>query len=256
MEFGDPIRASGGPAAGRETKVIFGDIHRIEPALDLPDWALDHTALMSAKGRERLSLLPCDRRLVAARGTIWQPTRGPERFIAELSVDNRSASVVDRTAFEETRVRLIYYPVWRLRYRYGGRLYGAVVDGVTGEIVYARAPQSDGHRVKWLIATAMVVSLFFGLASRWFWQAASWGLDSSLDLGTVVFVLYGVFFLVVALFAAAGWHQFRYPGEVVITGPEVDVVKVGASGDGMDAPWIRRVGDYINDVVEARHRDG
>jgi len=258
MELGDHLRPRQGEAlirgtvapAARETRVIFGDVHRVEPAVDLAGWALEHVALMSAQERARLKPVPFDGRAAAARGVVRQPTRSADRVLTELATDSRSASVVDRTVFAERRVRRIYYPVWRLRYRFAGRIYGAVVDGVTGEVISVRAPQNDGTRIKWLIATAMVISLFFGQITRWFWLAATWGMDIETNLGMAAVILYGFFFMVVVLFAAAGWHQFRYPGEVVMTGRDVEVVKVGAAGDGMDAPWIRRLGDALNTMME------
>ncbi len=43
-----------------------------------------------------------------------------------------------------TRLGLVYYPLWVLRYLYRGRSFQVVVDGFNGEVLYGKAPGSVG----------------------------------------------------------------------------------------------------------------
>ncbi len=63
----------------------------------------------------------------------------------------------ERFQFLREKLTLIYYPLWIVRYGYRGRFYQVIVDGVTGELVYGRAP---GNPV--LQAVALVVTMLVG----------------------------------------------------------------------------------------------
>lgn len=236
-----------------ETRVILSDVSRVEPAVGMSGWELESTAFMDRELEQAMPLIPFGPEDALSGGVVMPPTQRPDRFIEELKRDNRAATVIDLTEYSQVRVKRIYYPIWRLHYEYKGRTYGATVDGVTGEVVAMRAPQDDGSRVKWLIATSMIMALFFGKAMgflfSWFFVFAS------NDMGnyemTWVTVLLLVFMLfAVLLFSLMGWHQFRYPGEVVVKGGEVDIEKLGDNDDGTTSSWLIRLGEAVGKVFE------
>ena len=88
--------AAGGSAARSETKtdtrVIMTDIQRTEPAVTLPDWALDQAAICNSSDAPG-ALLPATRSELAHRGRISAPTVSPEQLLASLeSSDSRTTS--------------------------------------------------------------------------------------------------------------------------------------------------------------------
>jgi len=246
------------PGEGRvtvanETRVVFGDVARMEPAVRMSGWELEHAAIMDREREQEMTFLPYDPEDASRGGAAMPATERPDRYLEELKTDSRSATVVDRTSYSQIRVRRIYYPVWRVRYQYKGRGYAATVDGVTGDVIALRAPQDDGSRVKWLIATAMVLSLFFGkslgFVLHWVVFGAGNGL-ANYDMTWVMALLLVILLFAVLVFSTMGWHQFRYPGEVVIRGAESDVEKVGGKEDSGAMGWLIRLGDAIGGVFE------
>lgn len=242
-----------GGAVTNETRVVFGDVARMEPAVRMSGWELEHAAIMDREREQEMAFLPYDPEEASLGGAAMPATERPDRYLEELKTDSRSATVVDRTSYSQIRVRRIYYPVWRVRYQYEGRGYAATVDGVTGDVIALRAPQDDGSRVKWLIATAMVLSLFFGkslgFVLSWMASGAGNGL-ANYDMTWVMALLLVILLFAVLVFATMGWHQFRYPGEVVVRGGTSEVEKVGGKDEREMPGWMIRLGDALGRIFE------
>jgi hypothetical protein len=200
------------------TRVIIGDVQSTKPAVHLPGWGIEKSAIEIVGGESSAVLLPFDRKDVARQGKIYQAVRDSEHVLDQLDLGAHTISVEQDLEYAEVRVSRIYYPIWRFRYRYKGRMYRASVDGITGEVIALRAPQDDGQRVIWLLGTAMMVAFFLGVLF-------SVAIVFAKVLGWVLGIA-SVLLIVVAGFVALGWEQFRYPGEVVITGKDVEIVKL------------------------------
>ncbi|HUT76996.1 MAG TPA: hypothetical protein VM285_04880, partial [Polyangia bacterium] len=141
-ETGPGARAAPRP----DTRVIFGGIHRVSPAVRLPGWALDQVALAGG-GDVEANPVPIDRAAMTRLGRVLHPEIAPEEVIDIHAMRSFSSTVEDGTEIVEVRVRRVWYPVWRLRYEHLGRSYPATVDGVSGAVMGARAPQGDTGRV-------------------------------------------------------------------------------------------------------------
>lgn len=211
----------------RETEVIMGDLHRIEPAVTLPQFGLEHCGVFEQL-KNNVALRPFAN--AAQRGNIrvYPPTIAPETIVEQLNIKGFSSSVIDDTTYVESRSRLVYYPLWRLRYRFSGRLYSAVLDGITGELIVAKAPEGDQLRVMTLLFGVTFIGVLLGNI----FKSVSLGehLSQLVTLGPA-----GVFGPVVTFLAivvvgigavwALVWSQFRYPGEVCKWGTEIHVEK-------------------------------
>ena len=80
--------------------------------------------------------------LEAARASFDQTIRG------QVSM-GRTSQIFTRLV--RARLGLVYYPLWVLRYQYRARAFQVVVDGVTGQVLYGKAPGSVGYRAGVLI---------------------------------------------------------------------------------------------------------
>src|SRR5690606_8590754 len=69
----------------------------------------------------------------SARGQFESQIKG------KVSLDRMEQTFVRLT---NTRLGLVYYPLWVLRYLYHKRSFQVVVDGFNGEILYGKAPGS------------------------------------------------------------------------------------------------------------------
>jgi hypothetical protein len=115
-------------------------------------------------------LSPFDPVSLQSRAIVFAPTVPAERFLEETTWRIRSTN--DDTRYVETRLKLLYYPVWLLRYRHRGRVYELVVDGVQGALLRGTAPRNTA-------AAAAVSAAGLGLGAlglgRWMLGAGTLG---------------------------------------------------------------------------------
>lgn len=117
-----------------------------------------------------------------------------EAVLPVLLLDDISAALPQPGAGPPPQVRLVHVPLWRVRYRVGGTVYGAIVDGVLGSVSALALPpgrtssldRSAILRLTGAIVAATLVALLLsikltllvylcaGLAA-WFWGGAKPG---------------------------------------------------------------------------------
>jgi hypothetical protein len=106
------------------------------------------------------------------------------------------------------RLSLVYYPLWIARYQYRDRSYQVVVDGVTGEILYGKAPGNIFYRAAMLVG-GMAAGTFLLVNGT---IVAGGLLAESSDSDGCGFILVplamGIGLIV------AGYRRFRYGEEV------------------------------------------
>jgi hypothetical protein len=242
-----------------ETRVIMTDVHRIEPAVPPGNWALDQAALCSPSDDLLSNLLPVTRSELARKGRISPPAIPPDDILTALESSTMASAFEDKTEFVEKRIRRIFYPVWRVRYRYKKRLYWATLDGVTGQIMELRAPQDDRQRLKWMFGSSMIISFVVGKLLRLILLAIAHGGLSAVfaflgvaPLLLAVFFFFGVCFSVAVLVVA--WEQFRYPGELVITGDKVEVIKLKPPGENRVLIWLWKAVEQLEKMTSRGRR--
>ncbi|MFO8058631.1 MAG: hypothetical protein R6V10_15200 [bacterium] len=219
-----------------DTRVVMGDVHRIEPATTHSEWALEEAELSSLRTDQEGVLVPMDRRAMEKKGRIYDATRNVDAILQAMTSGNLSSRLEDNTRMEEARVKKIFYPVWRVKYQHQGRLYGATIDGVTGKIMSARAPNDDRLRIFWILLSTAVVALVAGKGGRLAASAlfldkaggAASGVPSIffVEFSYVLLVLLLVGVAVGALIIGFGWDKFRYQSEVVVRGSSVRVISI------------------------------
>jgi LSD1 subclass zinc finger protein len=216
-----------------DTRVLLGDVHLSLPAVELTSWGLGGISLSKARTEHLVKILPYDSKLISSFGRVLSPRLDPNRLLPSAFPQRRA--VGDDTTYDSVRLGLVFYPVWRLRYVYRGRLYSATVDAVTGACLFLRAPQSAASRTHWLMVSALGVGLVLGAGLRLFLGlfGASRGdmlaglALTLLSLGTWALVPASILAVTVVLVAEAGYEQFRYPGEVVIEDGMARIEKLG-----------------------------
>jgi hypothetical protein len=221
----------------RETSVVINDLHRLEPAVKLTGFALEHTHVFSVLKDSGAPVLPFNREKQAAEGQIYLPQISADKILNDLKKRNMAHSVLDETDFVEIRVRRVFYPLFRLKYRFSGRLYTAVVDGINGKIIYGVAPQNDTFRVIYMVAMTAFSGFFFGklFASQMVENGAR-GIGetsgSAFEVGITLFVLLSVFIAAIAGLTYGAWRQFRYSGEIIKEGDVYRIEKYNSSFKG------------------------
>jgi hypothetical protein len=104
---------------------------------------------------------------------VFEPVGAKSEAEAEAAqhfqdvVHKRTAGQLDRVSQEYARLtqpqmRLVYYPIWIVRYTYRGRAFQVVVDGATGKPLYGKAPGSVFYRAAVLVG-GMAVGAFLAV---------------------------------------------------------------------------------------------
>ncbi len=149
-----------------DTKVLEHDVLRIGPACELPELGIDRiglAGLRQAGSPQPLSTF--DPVALQSRAVVFAPTLPAERFLEETTW--RMPSWHDATRYVEARLKLLYYPVWQVRYRYRGRLYELAVDGLTGELLRGSAPREEPWSATPMAAGLALGTLGLGRIVRW-----------------------------------------------------------------------------------------
>ena len=190
------------PGQEREdTKVVEQDVLRIGAACELQELGVERIRLAEQRrGGATVLLQPFDPVSIHRRAVVFAPTTPAERFLKETTW--RVQSQNDATRYVETRLKLLYYPVWHIRYRHRGRTYELAVDGVTGDLLRGTAPQAQA-------LSAGAASVGVGLSAlglgRWLRGLLGGGGDSPTLL---LLVVAGAVLLWLA------WQWFAQGGEV------------------------------------------
>ena len=254
---GERMSTPGQKVAAGQTKIIAGDLHRVTPGLPWRDWGLDEAGIVSSDKELRARAVPFDAARVGELGTVYRAEVSADKVLERLPIDARMGSVRDETTYEEIRLRRIYYPVWRLRYRYKGRLYGATVDGVSGKLMAARAPQGNRNRVIWLVGTMAFIGLNIGGPLSFLHGAGLFGLPAKVigELGLWALAALVLWLFVLLFCAGVGWEQIRYRGEVVQIGERRSVLKINRPSrtaiDRLLERFSRLIGAYTQTLADA-----
>jgi len=154
----------------REHEILALPVDYSSPACDLTPYGLAGIATVSSV--LQLKGMAYDR--VALRGTIFDPAKEAEQVRREAMGLVRERSRKKGTLRHEERLELcgeqlalVYYPVWKLGFARGERLYPVVVDGVNGRVLKARFPGQAEIRVlaPLVTVTLLVFAFCFHLAT-------------------------------------------------------------------------------------------
>jgi len=199
--------------------VLLRDIHHQAPAVRLGEWGVENIDL--GKLRQIKPVKPFDRSKLEKDAHVFDSTIPPESAgIGRAAVSDIAG---DDTRLLRKRLSMVYCPVWLVKYTYRNRLYKLVIDAVTGNVLYGRAPARDAERIPVMLAALAFLTLPIARYARLFLvgdlnETARGVIFLSVPVGIIT--LLGVFFL------AFAWNQFRYSGELVWRGDEPSVERV------------------------------
>jgi len=147
-----------------DTRVIIASWSFSWPAVELPAWGIEGIDPQRARRHEGVSIERYDAVEIDRTGTALEPTIGAETFrkAALRAEPVRQADI--RTI--ETRLQLLYYPVWRASYVAGGHLHRATVDGIDGRVLRVRGPSGDTRRARRVIGLAAAAGASAALVGR------------------------------------------------------------------------------------------
>ena len=194
--------------------LISQDMVHVLPACDVGEFGVQRVDLSDVQALE-----PYDSDALHKHGMVFEPTQTRAQGLGAATEGLRDRVVegsdVERVSSHcievlHPQATIVQYPLWIGRYTYKKRLYQVTVDGVTGEVLYGRAPGSLGYRVVMLalgaaFGTVLMVSgpLVFGagvLVAEADAEALLAAIGCPVVMGPVII--------------AGGYAIFRWGGEV------------------------------------------
>jgi hypothetical protein len=178
------------------------------PAADMAEFGVSRIDLTGDR------IEPLDLERLTSRGMVFMPSRSLREAAAKLTERSMEevarAHSLDHVSFRwlaavRSRVALVYYPLWVVRYGFRGRTYQVLVDAEDGQIAFGKAPGNHLYRAFSLVA-ACAGACFVGTTIL---QHAGGLLRSEnglMGLGLIGLVLAGLVFW--------GYSQFRHGGVV------------------------------------------
>jgi DNA-directed RNA polymerase subunit RPC12/RpoP len=155
-------------------------------------------------------LEPFDLETVEKQGMVFEPTFSRSDAVLEseewMLQQARKHADVDEVIFQKlhtigTKLSVVYYPLWVLRYTFKDRNYQVVVDGIHGKLVYGRAPGSTMYRVGMFVGSLMIGNLILTTSVKEYFGSSG-----------NIFIIGGLAGAALILF---GFVKFRYGGEIV-----------------------------------------
>jgi hypothetical protein len=151
-----------------EEKVSHGDDTRYEPrevkiiqemswnrvACDVGEFGVTSLPLKTQK------LEPFDPEGLHTHGMVFEPvgSASEAQTSSTLDFENRVKQIADLnrvaqvyTRLVHSRLGLVYYPLWVLRYVYRERAFQVAIDGFNGAVLYGKAPGSSFNRALVLV---------------------------------------------------------------------------------------------------------
>lgn len=210
---------------------VFEEMHWNDAALDVSEYGVHRVVLT------RDQLEPYDKEALHAQAIVFEPTESHTDALGEARdhfvYRGRSRKKLDTTYFEKfhflhEQLSIVYYPLWIARYDYRQRHYQVVVDGVTNELLYGKAPGNIFYRAAALVG-GMAAGNFVLVNGT---LLAASVLSGSDDDGAWLILLPIIIGFVLI---AAGYRAFRYGEEVEQAAGKV---KKAATTNGSATGWM------------------
>ena len=137
----------------REKKVVR-ELSWNAPACEVGEFGVKRVSLKGCP------LEPFDAAGLHRTGMVFEPVGSEQNALKaaedQFSKQIRSSAELSRTGqlfirLINTRLGLVYFPLWVVRYTYRGRSFQIVVDGFNGDVLYGKAPGSVGYRAAVLV---------------------------------------------------------------------------------------------------------
>lgn len=125
-----------------------------DAAVDVSEFGIHHVTVRADR------LEPFDSEALHAQGMVFEPLESPSEALAESEQHfihrgqtkrNLKQKFFEKFHMLRQRLALVYYPLWVARYQYRDRSYQVVVDGVSGQVLYGKAPGNIFYRAATLV---------------------------------------------------------------------------------------------------------
>ena len=248
-----------------DTVVSLRDFSFTTPACDIRGWGLEYVSISSMLGADSSAELAAfDSQSLQQIGSVIPPSMQPEE--AEERMKKQILQTVHRIEDQilDKRISVIYYPVWRVSFKYRDRLFLATIDAVTGEVIYSLLPENDRFRIPYFLASVVLTSLFFSGVVR---MALFMGkLFAGIPIPFIAFshsLLFSSLFLFgsfigLTFLLGASWDKLRYPGEVQFAGKEKFHVRIGRPAktffDKLMDRELEIIQSWVNNAVKQQER--
>ncbi len=182
-----------------------------DAATDVSEFGVHHVSL------ERLGLLPYNEDQLHLQGMVFEPAESPtaaeEEARSYFTYRAQTKKSLTKKYFEKfhilrPRLSLVYYPLWVGRYEFRKRNYQVVVDGVSGKVLYGKAPGNIFFRAAMLVGGMALGNLLLVNGTILAVMLLS---ESSDDDSALLLCLPTIIGLAIIL---AGYRAFRYGEEV------------------------------------------
>lgn len=224
---------------------VLEEMNWTDAALDVSEYGVHRIVLRKDQ------LEPYDAESLHAEGLVFDPSESHTDALEEAhdhfiyrarKKKNLDSTYYEKFHFFHERHSIVYYPLWVARYAYHNRHYQVVVDGVTGETLYGKAPGNIIYRAAALVG-GMAAGNFILVNGTIIagWIVGNSGDDDSLFLLLMPLIL-GIVLII------AGYRAFRYGEEV----EEVDgKVKKAAGKHGRGGSWLESMtGGEMKDLMK------
>ena len=213
-----------------DSRIVFNDLMLSDLAVNIPDWGLIHIPFQKHRREKALELLPLDIRKLQLKGTVIHPSRSTDQFVSN-SLKTYGTQGISQAEMVDTCIKLVYYPVFRVIYTYRNTPYRIVVDGISGDTLYARIPQGNGLRVLgFLFGTGLLGFSMGTLATLLKGTSISFSYLFHISF-FLAYIITGLSFLISGILSFA-WVRLRYPAEIIKDGKFVNKIYVGKKSAG------------------------
>jgi len=218
----------------RQPAVWFEDYEVFRPACALPEWGLDairiDEVLEATKGT---GLKPFKREEMSGWGRVFSP-----------QLDRMDVHFPARDHVVARRGKIVFYPVWLVQYRLEAAVCRVTIDGVTGQVLWAVAPEDNAFQYWKSAVLVAVLGLALGHGLRLvFGDLVHDGSPSepSLILGYLLLCMIAVFGSAIGLYIL---NILQFDQELVLHSGRVELRDPRGSS-GMD---------FIDTVIQAMDR--
>lgn len=233
--------------------VLMSDIYWNTPAAKLSEWGIENISLEKIRREKKLE--PFDPSQLEKEAHFFDADIPPETVDTSHGLFEGYLAG-DQSKLAQKSIKLVYTPVWLIKYTYHERLYKVVIDAVTGETLFARAPASDKDRVPLMLLVIFLLSYPIGRTVRFFALGGFSPLAMQMKISTLYFfsIPFFIFFCFLLIAFAVAWNQFRYSGELVINGRTRYIERLNKPPETKIEKMARSVADLLSSGIDKAYK--
>jgi hypothetical protein len=244
--------ASRGTVEVEDTRVVLRDVRHVGLAVDLSSWGIAFSDLLASWSEDVVpDGAPARAALTLAPQLSTRDMIEAARTAGGLLHADTDAEVVD------VEIRLVFVPVWLVRFRAGGHPYVLRVDGLSGRVLSGRAPVG----VERSVAGALIAAAYVGFPLGKLLAAGSFA-SAGVTLGNVarlllrspdvVVLIVPIALVLVLLPLAASWSAARYAAEVEFRRGEATLVELARPPATGIERLVARIAGFVERWIAAR----